>query len=232
MGSSSHTSGLGEYLDDPAVQGDLAREWAPAELIAVAEAAGRYGEPGGPHRYANTNYIALGEIIRQVTGNPWYDEVQTRIARPLGMTSTSYVGDDRPVGYKLIDGAFVDWTLGSHPSIGGATGGLQSTGHDLLRFDAALRDGTLLTPESRAAMEAFVPAEDLSQFGIDHGYGLGLERYGMDGMTVIGHMGTGEAQNSYIGFQLETGTTVAVQTNTAAAGPQAIMAVEAYTAAT
>ncbi len=81
-------------------------------------------------------------------------------------------------------------------------------------------------------MEAFVPAEDLSQFGIDHGYGLGLERYGMDGMTVIGHMGTGEAQNSYIGYHLETGTTVAVQTNTAAAGPQAIMAVEALTAAT
>ena len=81
-----HTSGLGEYLDDPAVQGDLAREWAPAELIAVAEASGRYGEPGGPHRYSNTNYIMLGEIIKQVTGNTWYDEVGTRIAEPLGMT--------------------------------------------------------------------------------------------------------------------------------------------------
>ena len=214
------------------MQSDQAREWAPAELIAVAEAAGRYGEPGGPHRYSNTNYIMLGEIIRQVTGNAWYDEVRTRIAEPLGMTSTGYLGDDRPVGYRIIDGTFVDWTFSSHPSIGGATGALQSTGRDLLLFAAALRDGTLLSPESQAAMQAFVPAEDLSQFGIDHGYGLGLERYGMDGMTVIGHMGTGQAQNAYIGYHVETGTTVAVQTNTATSGPQAIMAVEALTAAT
>ena len=42
-------------------------------------------------------------------------------------------------------------------------------------------------------MQAFVPGEDYSQFGIDHGYGLGLERYATDAITVIGHMGTGEA---------------------------------------
>ena len=139
------------------------------------------GEPGGPHLYTNTNYIVLGEIIEQVTGNSWADEVRTRIAEPLGMTSTSVLGpDDRPVGYKLIDGAFVDWTHGAHPSIGGAAGALQSTGRDLLRFASALADGTLLSPESQAAMQAFVPAEDLSQFGIDHGYGLGLERHATD----------------------------------------------------
>src|SRR5262245_37644512 len=70
-----HTSGLGEYLDAPAVRSDLQREWTPDELIAVAEAAGRVGEPGGPHHYANTNYIVLGEIIEQVTGNSWDEEV-------------------------------------------------------------------------------------------------------------------------------------------------------------
>ena len=65
-----HTSGLGEYVDQPAVLADAQREWTPAELIAVAEAAGRVGEPGGPHHYSNTNYIVLGEIIEQVTGHP------------------------------------------------------------------------------------------------------------------------------------------------------------------
>ena len=72
-------------------------------------------------------------------------------------------------------------------------------------------------------MQTFLPAEDLSQFGIDHGYGLGLERYAMDGMTVIGHMGTGETGSSYVGYDAETGTTVAVTTNTAIAGPSAII---------
>jgi hypothetical protein len=79
-------------------------------------------------------------------------------------------------------------------------------------------------------METFVPAEDYSQFGIDHGYGLGLERYVGDGFTIEGHMGTGEAQSSYVGFDREHGTAIAVMTNAGTAGPSAIMAVEALTA--
>ena len=105
-----------------------------------------------------------------------------------------------------------------------------STGRDLLAFATGLRDGTLLSAASQAAMQAFVPAEDLSQFGISHGYGLGLEQYGMDAITVNGHMGTGEAQSAYVGYDVQRGTAIAVMTNTATAGPQAIMAVEALTA--
>jgi hypothetical protein len=52
----------------------------------------------------------------------------------------------------------------------------------------------------------------------------------MDGMTVIGHMGTGETGSSYVGYDAETGTTVAVTTNTAIPGPAALMAIEALTA--
>ena len=43
-------------------------------------------------------------------------------------------------------------------------------------------------------------------------------------------MGTGEAQSAYVGYDTEHGTAVAVMTNTAIPGPQAIMAVEALTA--
>jgi D-alanyl-D-alanine carboxypeptidase len=226
----NHTSGLGEYLDQPAVVNDPLRHWTPAELIAVAEAAGRVGEPGGPHHYANTNYIVLGEIIEQVTGNPWADEVHARIAEPLGMTHTSLIGETTAPGFELIDGSLVDVTHRYDPSVGGAAGAMQSTSRDLLAFATALADGTLLSPESQAAMQTFLPAEDLSQFGIDHGYGLGLERYVMDDMTLIGHLGTGMTGSSYLGYDAERGTAIAVTTNTAIAGPAAIMAVEALTA--
>ena len=173
-----HTSGLNEYINQPAVLSDAQREWTPAELIAVAEAAGRVGEPDGPHHYSNTNYIVLGEIIEQVTGNSWADEVRTRIAEPLGMASTSVLGpDDRPVGYKLIDGAFVDWTSWRPPihrwrrrrrcSPPAATCCGSPTPSPTARCCHRNR---------RPRCSAFVPAEDLSQFGIDHGYGLGLEQ--------------------------------------------------------
>ncbi len=225
-----HTSGLGEYNDKPSVLNDAHRTWTPSELIAVAESAGRVSEPGGPHHYSNTNYIVLGEIIEKVTGHTWDDEVRSRIVEPLGMTNTSVVGDAPPVGYKSLDGSFVDSTLDMDPSTGGAAGGLQSTGHDLLLFAAALAHGTLLSPNSQAAMQAFVPGEDYSQFGILHGYGLGLEQYANGAITVDGHMGTGEAQSAFLGYDPEHDTAIAVMTNTAIPGPQALMAVEALMA--
>ena len=225
-----HTSGLGEYKDQPDVLRDPTRRWTPSELIAVAEAGGRVGEPGGAHHYANTNYIVLGEIVGKVTGHAWADEVRTRVVEPLGLAHTGEISDERPVGYQAADSAFVDATWSSDPSIGGAAGAMQSTGRDLLRVVTALADGTLLSPPSLAAMRTFVAAEDYSQFGIVHGYGLGLERYVLDGLTVEGHMGTGDAQSAYVGYDTERGTAVAVMTNTATPGPQAIMAVEALTA--
>lgn len=108
------------------------------------------------------------------------------------------------------------------PSVGGAAGSLQSTGHDLFIFAKALADGTLLSPASSSAMHTFVPGEDYSQFGIRHGYGLGIEEYASDMIDIIGHMGTGDAQSAFFGYDPQHGTAVAVMTNTALAGPQAI----------
>ncbi len=207
------------------------RQWTPAEQVAIAEAAGRFGEPGGPHHYSNTNYIVLGDIIEQVTGRSWVDEVQARIAGPLGMTHTGLTGTAgsclrsrrrhpgrrhrrlRPVHRRRRRRAPVD----------------QPRPADLRQ--GARRRHCSSRPSRRRRCRQFLPAEDLSRFGIDHGYGLGIERYAMDGMTVIGHMGTGETGSSYVGYDAETGTTVAVTTNTAISGPSAIMAVEALTAA-
>ena len=163
-----HTSGLGEYLDDPLVLDDAQREWLPAELIAVAETGGRFGAPGGATNYANTNFIVLGEIIEQVTGAPWVDAVRTRIVEPLGMTSTALIGSDSATGYTLVDDVFVDATYQLHPSVGGAAGGLESTTRDLLSFATALARGTLLAPASQTAMQTFVPGEDYSSFGVVH----------------------------------------------------------------
>lgn len=226
-----HTSGLAEYIDDPLVVADQQRAWTPAQLIAVAEAAGRVGEPGGSFHYANTNFIILGEIIEQVTGHSWGDEVRTRLAEPLGLTHTREMTDERPVGYQVVDGAFVDHTFGAHPSTGGAAGALLSTHADLLTFIRALGDGALLTPGSQAAMQELVPGEDFSEIGIVHSYGLGLEQYENGVLTVRGHLGVAEAQSSFFAFDAEHGTAVAVTMNVAVGGPQAFMALEALTAA-
>ncbi|MEO7397581.1 MAG: serine hydrolase domain-containing protein [Ilumatobacteraceae bacterium] len=223
-----HTSGLNEYLSDPAVQSDTQRVWTPAELIAVAEAAGRVGEPGGAHHYANTNYIVLGQIIEQVTGNSVADEVRTRVVEPLGLSHTSFISGHVAPGYVVADGTFVvppPWD----PSLGGAAGSMQSNGRDLLMFIKALIDGTLLSPASQTSMRAFVPVGDLTEFGITHSYGLGLEEYSTDTITAIGHLGSGHTHSAFIGYDPATGNAVAVTMNVETPGPQAFMALEALT---
>jgi D-alanyl-D-alanine carboxypeptidase len=165
-----------------------------------------------------------------VTGRSVADEVRTRIVEPLGLSHTSFVNGDEAPGYTVVDGAFVvppPWDT----SLGGAAGAMQSTDHDLLVFTKALMDGTLLSPESQAAMRAFVPGTDYSNFGIAHGYGLGLEEFSSDAITVIGHMGSGHAQSAFIGYDLNRGTAVVVTMNVETPGPQAFMAMEALTAA-
>jgi D-alanyl-D-alanine carboxypeptidase len=226
-----HTSGLAEYLDAPGL--DMTRTWDALDLVALAEPRGRLGVPGETHAYSNTNYLVLGEIVEQVTGNTWDAEVMSRVARPLGLSSVRLVeSGDQARAHSLGAAGWVEVTDLTDPSIGGAAGGLQSTASDLLVFTDALAAGELLPAELREQMETFVVAQDYSQFGVDHRYGLGIELYDTvqgsftSEVSVIGHMGVGAGQSAFIGFDRSNDTSVVVQFNTDVPGPQAILALE------
>ncbi len=223
-----HTSGMAEYLHTDAVDGGARREWRARELIGVAVARGPLAEPGAGYHYANTNYLMLGEIIEKVTSSPWHAEVRSRIIEPLGLRHTGYAGEPAAprigAGYVLADGKFVDATDLWHPSIGGAAGGMYSTTADLLSFTLALFEGGLLDAKRTAEMRTFVRGEDYGF--VDHAYGLGLERYRVNHLTLLGHMGTGSAHGSFIGYDPASHAAVAVQINAATPGPAAIMSAE------
>ncbi len=224
-----HTGGLNEYLHTDAVDRDARREWSAKELIAVAVARGPVAEPGAAYNYANTNYLVLGEIIEKVTSRPWYAEVRSRILEPLGLQHTGYAGEPSGprlgAGYSIEGGRFVEATDRWHPSVGGAAGAMYSTAADLLAFTLALFEGHLLDASRTAEMRTFIPGEDIGRVG--HAYGLGLEKYMMNDLTVLGHMGSGSAHGSFIGYDPANRAAVAVQTNSDIPGPPAVMAAEA-----
>lgn len=145
------------------------------------------------------------------------------------MNQTGVTTANSATGYTLSDELFIDATDRLHPSIGGAAGGLESTNRDLLRFATALANGLLLSPASRTAMQTYIPGEDYSSFGIVHSYGLGLERYENDDITVLGHLGSGAAHSAFLGFDVDSGTVVAVMMNSNNPGPQAVIAIETLT---
>ncbi|HVZ34890.1 MAG TPA: serine hydrolase domain-containing protein [Polyangiaceae bacterium] len=229
-----HTSGLNEYIDAPAVQANFARSWSPEELVAVAVGRGAVDEPGAAHHYANTNYILLGELIEQLTSQPWYESVHARILSPLGMQHTHYSGEpNAPAmgpGFSLENGVFVDTTRIADASIGGAAGGLQSTAPDLLRFAHALHEGSLLGAESWAQMTSFVPAEPRGYVG--HVYGLGFEEYTVRDVTIAGHAGSAPAHGSFVGFDPQSGLELAVVANSSEPAPSPLMALEVVGALT
>lgn len=229
-----HTSGVNEYLHAEKVEADARREWSARELVAVALARGPVAEPGAGYHYSNTNYLLLGELIEKVTSRPWHAEVRSRILEPLGLRHTGYSGEPGPprlgTGHVIERGRFVEATDRWHPSLGGAAGGIYSTAADLMRFTLALFEGDLLDAGRRAEMRAFVPGEDQGHFR--HAYGLGLESYTANDLTILGHMGTGSAHSAFIGYDPASRVAVAVQINADNPGPAAIMGAEAIAEAT
>ena len=92
------SSGLYNYTEDEqwarqAVSprtGLALRQWMPQQLVQVAVAHKPYFPPGKGYHYSNTNFILLGLIVEQVTGQPVRDVLWTRILRPLGLQHTVF----------------------------------------------------------------------------------------------------------------------------------------------
>ena len=85
-------SGLAGYTEDPvfgrAVDEDPQRIWSPDELLAMAFSAPASSSPGTTWHYSNTNYVLLGLVMEDVTGQTVPELFQERLFDPLGMDST------------------------------------------------------------------------------------------------------------------------------------------------
>jgi D-alanyl-D-alanine carboxypeptidase len=163
-----HTSGIYDYADETdspfyvdaffGENADWSKVWTPWELLAYADGARHapYFAPGEGNHYSNTNYILLGLIVEEITGNAFGDELQTRIFEPLGLTATSLpVGAELPAdlvdGYHVIDGQEVNVSA-LNTSWVWAAGGIVSTASDVLHFADALFAGSLLGPAMQREM--------------------------------------------------------------------------------
>jgi D-alanyl-D-alanine carboxypeptidase len=195
----NHTTGLGDYIDDPGFVDDVfampSRVWTPQELIAIANAMPRRFAPGATSfwDYSNTNYILLGLVAEEVTGQPIGTLLRTRVFEPLGMASTYFSTETSLLapyaeGYVDLSGIrnFAVGTL-INPTTAGAAGAVVSTAGDLLRFVEALAAGELISPAAHAARLTTVPASRVRLPGesFDVAYGLGV----LVGDGWIGHDG-------------------------------------------
>ena len=210
------TSGIASYSLDPATANTYLTApttvWTPEELLDAGLALPPLFEPGAQFNYSNTNFILLGEVIEEVTGQPYPDVLAERILDPLSLGDTSFPDDaaipePHPQGASLQgtpDGSTTpidatDWS----PSFAWTAGQLISTPEDLLVWGRALGTG-------QGLYDVDTGVERLTSFpGEDGGYGLALGC--INGW--VGHTGEIPGFNTTVFYDTAADTTVIVITN-------------------
>ena len=115
-----------------------------------------YGQkPINEFTYCNSNYIVLGEIVKNASGKTIKRYITEEILAPLGMSETSWPNDaNLPTPYSRgkwdqSNLYYKEWTV-MNPDWGAAAGAIVSTVGDLQKWGRELLDGTLLSPEAHS----------------------------------------------------------------------------------
>jgi len=184
-----HTSGLPEYQLLMVHNWDHNQIATNADLIKMlaAKRPPVFFKPGEKYRYSNTAYVLLASIIEKVSGQSYKDFIRTHIFKPLRMRSSEIYNqaNDHPKG-KIQDYAdgfmYVDSLKKYVPAVkvydlvhylSGIEGdlGVSTTTGDLLKWDKALKNSTLLSKEDQDDMLA--PHTLIDTAGkIYYGYGV------------------------------------------------------------
>ncbi|TCC32315.1 serine hydrolase domain-containing protein [Kribbella sindirgiensis] len=136
-------------------------------------------QPGKGWSYSNTGYDLAGLVIKAVTGRTWYDEVDRRIVRPLGLRHTYFPGTDPRIAGPHAHG-YTRFTAGEYTDTtelidADASGGYISTVKELDTIVRAMFDGRLLRPAQLREMMRTVPTDgSADEFWPNARYGLGL----------------------------------------------------------
>jgi D-alanyl-D-alanine carboxypeptidase len=213
------TSGLFNYTNDkdfwPKFLADPTAAWTAKQLVDISIAHGVVAPPGQSYDYNNTNYVLLGMIIENRTGNTAGAEIKSRIIDKLGLTNTSFPTStalptpfmrgympDSAVSGDTGGPAVIDMSVET-PTPFFTAGGMISDLMDIKTWLQALASGALLSPEMHAEQLTFTSPNTTN-------YGLGV----MNGGILIGHSGEIPGYNSSAYTQLGgNGTTIIVLTN-------------------
>lgn len=197
----THRSGIYEILQSPVVLGSLFfphKAWKPEEMVGIAAKQKLNNLPGTEYAYSNTNYILLGLIAEQITGQEMAILYRQRILEPLALYSTYSVSYE-PAPENLISN--IDRDLIPLPGlfelapdgVSAATaaytsGAMVSTAEDLVKFYDGLFSGKLLSLASLDAMTTFYDASDPGTPQLT-GYGFGVFRLEVNGEEIWASLG-------------------------------------------
>ena len=172
---------------------DLDRSWTTADSIALADADGARQNTLGDFDYNNLNYLVLGQMVEQVTGEPLAASLTRDLIEPAGLERVWVQDAQQPeppltVSEEDPDMDTVDndgpWLPSrSMASSAGPAGGIAADSPSIARWGYLLYGGHVI---DSALVEQMTKNEE---GGAEGWYGLGTGGWVQDGQTFLGHDG-------------------------------------------
>ena len=185
----NHTSGIQSYTDMQSFMSQARVDMTPTELIDVFKNEPMNFQPGEQWRYNNSGYILLGYIIEEVSGMSYEDFVEKNIFEKLGMENSYYgskteVIKNRAWGYQPTEGGYQNANYLSM-TLPYAAGSLMSTVDDMLKWEQAIHNNTLISESSK--QRAFSNSKLNNDNPTYYGYGWSIDE--IQGVPTIEHGG-------------------------------------------
>jgi CubicO group peptidase (beta-lactamase class C family) len=182
-----HTSGIQNHVAVPGYikifKTDITFETTPAREDILKEFFKLPMEfkPGETWAYDNTGYYLLGFIIEKTSGKNYYQFLDERIFKPLGMNSTHSTDPrslvpNRASGYEWVNGRFENRPP-LLPTIAFSAGTIISTVEDMAKWDASLYSEKLLKRSSLEQMWTLAKTNDGALASFDYGFGWFIYSY-------------------------------------------------------
>ncbi|MEV0800669.1 serine hydrolase domain-containing protein [Kribbella sp. NPDC050281] len=213
----THTSGIGDYLDEEADAEITDYFVGAAHELTTTEAFLPLldGHPtkfraGERFAYCNGGFVVLALLAERVSGVGYHDLVRQRVLRPAGMTRTDFLRSDElpadaAVGYLPLDG--VDRSNVFHlPVLATGDGGIHTTAADMSTFWRALFAGDIVD----SVEEVVRPRRDVPEKS--RRYGLGFWLHESNDTAILTGYDAGASFKST--HDPHTGTTCTVLSNT------------------
>jgi CubicO group peptidase (beta-lactamase class C family) len=166
------------------------------------------GEPGTRFWYNPPLYSWTSRPLAEVGGRSFSDLVDSLVFRPAGMVTAARqhrrlalpaaIAAALAVPYHVDSAGVLRRSVLPPPQGDGAAGGVIASVMDLARFDRALGQGVLLTPEVREAL--WRPG--VTKSGAELPYGLGWFVGRWEDRRVVWHTGLWEGQYSALYFKV------------------------------
>lgn len=186
----THTSGIKDFTKMKTLSSIAQKDMKPEMMVDFFKNEPVDFAPGEKFEYNNSGYVVLGYIIELVSGDSYENFIKKNIFEKAGMTHSYYATDrqivpKRAYGYHKKESGYVNKTMISF-SIPFSSGSLMSTVDDMLKWQNALSQNTLLTSiESQKAFQKYTLNN-----GEKFTYGYGWHLKDINGISTREHGGS------------------------------------------